>query len=74
MNCPNNPDCDIQFTCETNDSGDASTPYFSSWVVWLYSDNESTHVPECPPLTQDQIDILEDERNKEPPDYSWMEP
>lgn len=66
MKCPNNDECEIQFYSEENDSGDGV--WFQSWTVYLYDAENSYHVPECPPLTEQQIEVLEDEYNKEP-DY-----
>lgn len=68
MQCPNNNACNVVFYSEEMDSGDSSTPYFSSWSVLVYDAEESEHMPECPPLTQAQIDKMEKEANENPYD------
>jgi hypothetical protein len=72
MQCPTGNDCDIVFDEEENDSGDGV--YFMSWTSYVYNPELSQHAPECPGLTEQQINQLEKERNEEGPDYSWMEP
>ena len=74
MSCPNNDECMIEFVEESWDNGDPSTPYFSSGVMYVYSEEDSEHIFPCTGLTQTQIDELEKTRNEEGPDYSWMEP
>lgn len=65
MKCPNNVDCEIRFTTETGDNGDPSTPYFSSWTIFVYDPENSHHVEECPPLTNEQINQMEDQATYE---------
>jgi hypothetical protein len=67
MNCPTGNDCDIKFVSETMDRGDGV--YFESYIVFFYDDTDSVHAPECPGLTDEQIEQMEDEYNASAPDY-----
>lgn len=73
MNCPNNLDCDIQFTYEdeTNDRGVGV--YFESWNtrIYYYDPDSSSHHPDCQPLTPEQITKLEDARTQQWVDEPW---
>ncbi len=69
VQCPNNLDCDVQFTSESTDNGDGV--YFSSSTVYLYSEEDSSHDPNCQPLTANQIERLEDEYNQQRANEPW---
>lgn len=68
MKCPNHEECEINFVGEEYDNGDPSTPYFESYYVYVYDELTSLHHPDCPPLTDKQIEDLEYHRNLEPSD------
>lgn len=72
MKCPTENDCDIVFIQEENDSGDSNTPYFMSWTSYIYDEESSIHAPECPGLTQEQIEQIEKEYNEDS-SYSYLE-
>lgn len=69
MRCPNNEDCKIEFFSVEGDNGDSSTPYFSSWTWYEYDHENSYHIKGCTPLTDKQIETLEEEYNKYPTAY-----
>jgi len=63
--CPNNCGGEVAFDIETEDDGADDIYGPRSYQVAVYNESESVHDDGCTPLTQEQIEKLEEDKTKE---------